>query len=181
MPPGADADRKWKPDAVLLELDLDLLQPLLREFVAAIGLQKSLHVVQRCGGARTYFPREPGPAHWLSQLIGHDDARSLGRICGSDPAVVPKAAAAMRELRNRHFMALRDSSSLNKAARAVGLTRRGAQMVLANERRRPKGGGSQPPEPAPSRPEGEGNAGLRPRAGSHRAACRRSGRSVRVR
>ena len=120
------------------ELDLRLLQPLLREFVAEIGIEKTMRVVERCGGMRTYFPREPGPDHWLSQLIGQAEARKLGRICGSDPVDVPKAMAALRDVRDRRFLEAREATSLNKAAKAFGLSRRAAYQIAA--RRRQEGG-----------------------------------------
>jgi hypothetical protein len=116
--------------------DLQLLPPLLREFVGAIGLDKTMRVVERCAGQRTYFPREPSAEHWLTELIGPADARKLGSLCHGDAVVVPKATAALRELRDRRFVALRDQTSLRHAAKEFGLTRRAAQRVAVRHRQR---------------------------------------------
>lgn len=116
--------------------DLQLLPPLLRDFVDAIGVEKTLRVVEHCAGQRTYFAREPGPEHWLSQLIGQDEARKLGRVCTSEAVVVPKASAALRDIRDRRFVARRDETSLATAAREFGLARRTAQTIQAKHRQR---------------------------------------------
>jgi hypothetical protein len=116
--------------------DLELLPPMLREFVREIGLEKTLRVVERCAGQRTYFPREPSAEHWLSALIGQADARKLGNLCHGDAVVVPKATAALRELRDRRFVAVREETSLRHAATEFGLSRRSAQRLQARHRRR---------------------------------------------
>jgi len=126
------------------DMDMQLLPPLLRQFVAAVGLEKTMRVVERCQGQRVYFPREPGPDHWLSHLIGTSDARKLGEICHSDAVVVPKATAALRELRDRRFVAMRNDTSLREAATEFGLTRRAAQRLQARQRRRHGDAGDQP-------------------------------------
>lgn len=126
------------------DMDLQLLPPLLRRFVKEVGLEKTLRVVERCQGQRTYFPREPSPQHWLSELIGTAEARKLGEICHSDAFVVPKATAALRELRDRRFMSLRADTSLREAAKEIGLTRRSAQRLQARQRQRHGDAGDTP-------------------------------------
>lgn len=114
-------------------IDVELLEPLLRSFVAEIGLPDTLKLVEKFGGVPFYFPRDPRPEHPLAQLVGFESARKLGRLTGGESRVIPKAGAALRELRDRRLRAARGSSSVRQLAMAAGLTRRRMQQILAED------------------------------------------------
>lgn len=136
------------------QLDMQLLPPLLREFVAQVGLEKTLRVVERCNGRRVYMPDQPEPTHWLSELIGQADAVKLARLCGSNFVVMPRAVQALRRMRNRELVAAREQISVNEAIHRFGLSRRSVQTIVADERKRqPGAAGDQPAnQPAEQQP-----------------------------
>lgn len=113
------------------ELDVDLLEPVLQRFVQAIGLANTMRLVERCAGVPTYFPRQPTPEHWLTQLIGMDAALRVAAMWGGESPVLPGALPALRELRNRQMRAARADTSIRGLARAYRLGRRRVQQILA--------------------------------------------------
>lgn len=126
------------------QLDMQLLPPLLREFVAEIGLEKTLRVVERCNGRKVFIPEQPDPAHWLSELIGQADANKVARLFGANFLVMPRAVRALRQMRNRELVAAREQISVNEAIHRFGLSRRSVQTIVANERRRQPGAAEEP-------------------------------------
>lgn len=113
------------------DIDVSLLEPVLRRFVAEIGLANTLKLVERCAGVPTYFPQQPAPEHWLPQLVGMDAAMRVADMFGGESCVLPGARAALRELRDRQMRAARADTSIRQLARAYGLGRRRVQQIMA--------------------------------------------------
>ena len=111
-----------------LDLELELLEPLLRRWVSEIGLRNTLLLVERFGGVRMYVPNRARPDHPIAELIGFDAFCALARLHGADEHFrVPKAAAAMRELRDRSIRA--SNLSIRRLALTHRLTERRVQQI----------------------------------------------------
>lgn len=55
-----------------------MLPGVLGDIARASSVEAALSIAQKVGGTRVYFPGEPSPNHWLSQLVGHDAAKAIG-------------------------------------------------------------------------------------------------------
>lgn len=55
------------------------LPALLAEIAGVVGFDAMAKIARARGGSRCGFPANVGPDHWLSQLIGHDQAAELCR------------------------------------------------------------------------------------------------------
>ena len=53
------------------------LPGFLGEIEEAAGRDAALTLAQLRGGEPVYFPPNPKPDHWLSQLLGHDKAEAI--------------------------------------------------------------------------------------------------------
>lgn len=54
------------------------LPGVLGEIARVAGEDAALKVARRFGGTRVYFPAEPGPDHWLTQLVDREAALAIG-------------------------------------------------------------------------------------------------------
>jgi hypothetical protein len=125
-----------RPDASLTvpldEADIALLPPVLRRIVRRIGLPKTMALVKKVGGVPTYFPRECGPEHWLSLLVGVAEANAIINELGpGELHTLPRAHHALRNARNRQMVAQLAVKSGNKIAHEHGMTVRRARMIFA--------------------------------------------------
>lgn len=107
------------------DIDVELLEPLLRQWVDAIGLPATLRLVQRYGGVRLYVPRNATADHELAQLVGLAALRRLSELHGGEEHfAVPKAGAALRDVRDRQIRRARARQSVRQIALAFRLTER---------------------------------------------------------
>lgn len=110
----------------VLDLDVDLLEPLLRQMVELIGLHSTMAVVQHHGGTLLYIPRQADQNPHLVRLIGAERAAILGRELGPDRRFIPKAGAALLAARNRQILTDLETMSVREVARRYHL---GERMV----------------------------------------------------
>lgn len=89
-------------------LDLDLLPPLLQDFVRLIGLEPTMALVRHVGGLRIYIP---APArvteeHDYAKVIGTANLLKLAEVFGGESHFqLPKAERALIAVRNSRIAA----------------------------------------------------------------------------
>lgn len=115
------------------DLDIELLEPLLREFVALIGLAKTMLIVERWGGLPLYVAANPKPDSELACLIGLEAAMILGRAYPGNRLAISKAGAALRALRDRRIRADHAHLSIRQLVETHGLSERRICEILAAE------------------------------------------------
>lgn len=113
-------------------LDLDLLEPLLRDWVRLIGLPATLAIVQAHGGLLLNIARKADENADLVALIGTEKAAILGREYGGERPLVPKALPALNALRNQRMRADRATKSVRQIAREHRLGERRAWQILGS-------------------------------------------------
>lgn len=121
MPPQAAPDSLAHPAA---DLDVDLLEPLLRQLVDLIGLPATMALVDAFGGTLLNIPRQADQNPTLVTLIGTERAAILGRELGPDRRLIPSAGRALTELRDRRIMVALQTRSVRQVAREFGLGER---------------------------------------------------------
>ena len=112
------------PTSQAHDLDVDLLEPLLRQLVDLIGLPATMAIVEACGGTLLIIPRQADQNEFLLRLVGPEKAAILGRALGPDRLLIPKAVAALTAARNRRILAQLKTRSVRQVAREFGLGER---------------------------------------------------------
>lgn len=115
------------------------LPELLLEIAEIAGLDAALTLADQRGGNRVYFPREAGPAHWLTQMLGQEAADALCDHFGSPSGIElelprgPVLTRAQRQARVQRMI----SQGLNSSeiTRRTGCTRRTVKRNRAAIRR----------------------------------------------
>lgn len=122
-------------DGVILDtsaVDVSNLGPLLARFVELIGIDATMRIVERFGGAPLYIAAEPRSDGPLAVLIGWPAARDLGSEFAGEHPTIPKAYGALQALRNRRLRDdRREGRSLRQLALRYGLTQRRICQILA--------------------------------------------------
>lgn len=88
------------------------LTPLVREIIDVIGFEATVRLVERFGGARIPLSRgerEHGEKYIniLTEVISREDVDKLCRYFG-DEVYIARCSAALREVRDRQFLAYYD-------------------------------------------------------------------------
>lgn len=110
-----------------------LLEPILQQVEALIGLTATLALVQAFGGTKLYIPKrvllEDNP---LVQSVGMAAAVVLQtEFGGQHDLVIPKAEAFMRHRQDREIRRLRQTLTIGELARRFNLHERTIRKVLA--------------------------------------------------
>lgn len=126
------------------ELNLESLEDLLpdtaRQIADAIGFPATQRLIERFGGA--CFPvgrglRDTGERRlsMLREVIGEENTRKLvARFGGESSLVIPRCAGALREWRNRCFLAEIDSMLADGESLRMALTVLGPRYGIGNTR-----------------------------------------------
>lgn len=114
---------------------VELLPPLLQDFVRLIGLAPTMALVQAVGGRRVYIPKSATPEHPYATIIGLDNLLKLGKVYGGEEHFqLPKAERALLAVRNVSIAA---DYAANKTARALaaehGLTEGQIVRIVASQ------------------------------------------------
>ena len=112
-------------------LDVDLLEPLLREFVGLIGLALTMLIVEKWGGLPIYIAADPTPDTDLAQLVGLEAAQVLGRRYPGSRLPIPKAGLALRAIRDQRICTEHAHKSIRQLVLAYGLSERRVCEILA--------------------------------------------------
>ncbi|ECF2942161.1 hypothetical protein E2G14_25585 [Salmonella enterica subsp. enterica serovar Reading] len=128
----------------MCKFDLESLEDLLpetaREIADTIGFPATQRLIERFGGA--CFPvgrglRESGGRRlsMLREVIGEENTRLLVQRFGGDSSlVIPRCADALREWRNRCFLAEVDRMLANGESLRMALTVLGPRFGIGNTR-----------------------------------------------
>lgn len=119
------------------------LPGILTEIAEIVGEGNALAIANEKGGGRCHFPANPGADHWLSKLIGLDQARKLCRELAIGTASgdrlrgiyveVPLGPSGSRAETHRQIDKLhRAGKSQEHIARACGVSRRTVQRRLGD-------------------------------------------------
>jgi hypothetical protein len=107
----------------------ELLPGLLAEIAALTDEATAVAIARAVGGERRYFPASPGSAHWLSMLIGVEQARLICRQLGGAEHKIPSARTYLRWWDARRLKDL--GYGQRDIARRLGLTQGHVQRLLA--------------------------------------------------
>jgi hypothetical protein len=121
-------DRNAAPD-----VDLQLLEPLLRDWVNLVGLDAVLAIVEAHGGTRLPIALKADQNADLVRLIGAEKAAILGRHYGKERPLIPKALPALRALRNRRIRHDLQVMSVRQVALKYRLGERSVYVIQASD------------------------------------------------
>jgi hypothetical protein len=127
-----------------LDLDVELLEPLLRQMVELIGLPGTMTIVQQYGGTLLYIPRQADENPHLLRMIGVEKAGILGRALGPDKRLIPSAKPALIAARNRQILADLQTLSLRQVARRYHLGERQVWYIKAQAQAQAGGAVAEP-------------------------------------
>lgn len=113
------------------DLDIGLLEPLLRDWVQLIGLNATLAIVEKHGGTLLNIPEKAEQNADLVALIGAEKAAILGRHYGKERPLVPKALDALRAARDQAIRSQREHKSMRQLAREYGLGERRIRQITS--------------------------------------------------
>lgn len=119
------------------ELDVQLLEPLLQDFVRLIGLPATLAMVERFGGTRLPIAIKAEESADLVACIGAEKAAILGRHYGAERPLIPKALPALQAVRNKRIRAELCSMSVRQVALKYKLGERRVFQLLEEQGRTP--------------------------------------------
>jgi hypothetical protein len=122
-----------QPAVAPLDVDVAMLPRVLRLVATAADLPAALRLAEKRGGVHIYVPKSADPEHELAILVTLPGMQALCDAYPAEHVMVPKAAAALRDLRNRRLCAARETKSIRDLALDSKLTRRRVQQVLAEE------------------------------------------------
>ncbi|XHS78526.1 Mor transcription activator family protein [Burkholderiaceae bacterium UC74_6] len=120
-----------RADHNAVQVDPDLLEPVLRRFSELIGLAKTMLIVEMWGGLQLYIAKTPPADGDLAGVIGLDAAQKLGDEFGGEHVIVPKAGRALRAVRDRRIRAEHDTKSIRQLCIEYNLAERRLCEILA--------------------------------------------------
>lgn len=109
------------------------LPEVLAEIAAATSFAVAMKVAAEVGGTRVYIPSRPAAGHWLSALVGHDQALKIGAALAPSQTglffIIPLGPFGSRVSRWRRMKELIDSNlTKREIARAIGCHERTVQF-----------------------------------------------------
>ncbi len=118
----------------VLNIPEDLLPAKLKEVTLLCNHQTAMVLLLNYGGVHLSVPRHPNPLHRLAELLGWQAFRQLCGAFGGEILSIPKAAVAIRQIRNDAILTeRRQGRQLNEIAWAYGLTERHVMAVLSKQ------------------------------------------------
>ena len=94
---------------------------------SVIGLEAAAAIVEVRGGIKLCIPSNPGPDHWLMEIIGPSALGKLSLHFGGDEIEIPLCTAALR--RARALPLFKAGASVAEVARSLGMTERAARNL----------------------------------------------------
>jgi bacterioferritin-associated ferredoxin len=120
----------------MIDLPLHLLPPKLREIAEYCGIETALLLLEHAGGryVSVPYPEHLHALHQLVEWLGVERASGFCRQYAGELIQVPKAAAAIRAIRDQQIREDRRSgASLGSLARRYGLTQRQITTIVGQE------------------------------------------------
>lgn len=100
------------------------LTPLLNKIADAAGEDAAITLGRAKAGEEIYIPEKVTPVHWLSLLIGYDEAKRLVEAFGVQHLTIPPALAGAKRSRAVVIAEMVESGySTNAIVRATGVAR----------------------------------------------------------
>lgn len=127
--------------AQLQDIDLRQLIPPIRRMIAAMGLDKTLLLLEARGG--TYISLQTGRQwRWqdtaLSQLVGQEAADAFrNEFEGESVILLPKADSILRQVRDREIRAAGGEVSVRDLALRYGMSERQVYNIRAESSSEP--------------------------------------------
>ena len=120
------------------------LPGILADIAEIAGNDAAYKIASAVGGTRVSIPPRALKDHWLTELLGHDQADEIcrglatldpdGKLRGVRDEIIPKGPAALlRAARRRAQEALDGGKSAREAARVSGLTERTIWRMKAKD------------------------------------------------
>lgn len=107
---------------------MNQLPEMLRELVDLVGLAATMRLVEAKGGQQVFIPNKVTPEHWLSQIVGFENAEIISAYFTHEVGIhiiLPKADAFHRSKRLALVAKMVDAgASSNAIAAAANITRR---------------------------------------------------------
>jgi hypothetical protein len=120
----------------MIDLPLHLLPSKLREIAEYCGIETALLLLEHAGGryVSVPYPEHLHALHQLVEWLGVERASGFCRQYAGELIQVPKAAAAIRAIRDQQIREDRRSgASLGSLARRYGLTQRQITTIVGQE------------------------------------------------
>ncbi len=118
----------------MTDIDESLLPGVLREMNELIGITATMAIVQQFGGVRLYVPISIPSGHILINLVGIQNAEKLAdRFGGQEHFDIPKAEAALRQVRDHEIKQHWPQLSQRELALKYRLTERRVREILGSE------------------------------------------------
>lgn len=105
----------------------------LEDLVIKLGLPAALRLVERFGGTRIYLPRAEfmNADHPIAQAVGLEAALELCQAWAQERPAIPRAAAFLRNERDRALLKDANDHTVPALARKYELTERQVYYILA--------------------------------------------------
>jgi Mor family transcriptional regulator len=108
-----------------------VLPQIVVEITRIIGLEDTARLISARGGRRIYIPKIIKESHWLSVLLGQEQAESLAGHFGGNVVDIPKSTVLHDQNRNQEIVGLySDGCSVAKLAVKFDLTERRVRSIL---------------------------------------------------
>jgi hypothetical protein len=120
----------------MIDLPLHLLPPKLREIADYCGIETALLLLEHAGGryVSVPYPEHLHALHQLVEWLGVERASVFCRQYAGELIQVPKAAAALRAIRDQKIREdRRGGASMSNLARRYGLTHRQITNIVGQE------------------------------------------------
>jgi hypothetical protein len=114
----------------LFDLPPELIPPRLQEISSYFGHQTAMVLLLHYSGVHLHIPKKPNPLHKLAELLGMAEFSKLCTMFGDNSLQIPRAANAIRALRNQAI--LKDFASgilQSDIARHYGITERQVNKI----------------------------------------------------
>lgn len=116
-------------------IDASILPPSLQELVLILELPPTLRLVEHVGGTGVFVPTTERckPEHQLARIVGFAALLKLAEARGGEYIEIPRAASALRAVRDNQIKALYPSKSQRELALLFGLTERQIRNILGDQ------------------------------------------------
>jgi len=102
---------------------IEHLPQSLRDIADAIGFEGVMLLVERYGSQRLWIPAKP-PHNWgLFNILGHENAYKLVRLCAPSQIEIPKCTMLKIEMRNQKIRDDRRSLTVRELVEKYNLDR----------------------------------------------------------
>lgn len=134
-------------ERVMVELPREV-----RDLAGVLGLDATLRLAEHCGGARTYFPKQPDAGHALARLLSADELKRACAYLGGEYFMLPRCRR-LRQLCCEEWVgrAAARGVFVRDIALELGVTERQVWRQLAAYRARQRREAKQQPRTTASR------------------------------